>query len=154
MGVPIVEVRVWTSYPGQFPGERAVENDVTLRLQDPRKQLTDTVEKLERFEWRLRLFEREDVKASLLDRILIIRTRRRIRKTRLQALRSLKKAVRGTVTILESSGEAFYELEGLQWRELPESLEKANRIRLFAFEAKGILKDGQRKTGALAEIKP
>ncbi len=153
MGVPIVELRVWTSYPGQFPGQPAALNAETLRIHDPEKKLSVGIEKLQYFENQLLGLRHKDTEAGMLDRIRIRRLQKKARARGSRVLRSIKRAMRGSVAMLESSGGAFYDLAGPQHRRLVETLEKARSIDLFALEAEDLLVNGPRKSVAQARIK-
>lgn len=152
MGVPVVELRVWTSYPGQFPGQAAVMNAETLRIHDPERKLSVGIQKLQHFETRLLCLKHEKTETGMLRRIRIRRLQKKARARGSKVLRSVRNAMRGSVAMLESSGEAFYDLVGPQHRRLEEALEKATRIDLFALEAGDFLVNGPRSNVAHAQI--
>lgn len=156
MGTHVVEIRVWTSYPGQFPGQPGDMTTQTLRVQDPLKILTGRIKTIDYLENRLFLLEQRLGRLRFMDRIRKHHFQKQLKSKSSKLWRALKKAVQEapTVHILEPSGEKFQDMAVFEQRKLPQRLQKATKVECFAIEVDDILENGSRRTSAQAEIKP
>ncbi len=124
--VPFVELRVWTNYPGQFPGQVAVEDHTDYMLEDPNGHMSALIKKGEHLAKQLReARSRPQPRSSLKKKWLRWVSRRCATKLVLLT----KKALDGTVVVLAEPVEAF---EDHEKGHLLESINKASRLDFIA----------------------
>jgi len=128
--VPFVELRVWTLYPGQFPGQVAADDHTDYMLEDPNGHMSVLIKKGERLAEQLREVRSHSQPRSSLKKKWLLWVSKR-GGTKLVLL--TKQALSRTVVALAEPVEA---LENHEKGHVLESINKASRLEFIARLAK------------------